>query len=82
MKVWISKYALTEGIVERDDAMFSRDIDYVKSKESFTDGSFFYRIGVQAHLSRESAIEAAEQMRLKKIKSLQKQLANLEAMKF
>lgn len=77
-KVWISKYALASGITEheaevRDGAAFPG--------EPFASFVWF-TMGKDAHETREAAVAAAEQMRVKKIASLKKQLANLEAMRF
>lgn len=77
MKVWISKYALSEGITE-DEARQSLDGEWV---DCSTKG-YILKLGRHAHLTREAAVRAAEIMRVKKIASIKKQLAKLEAMRF
>lgn len=78
MKVWISKYALSGGIKEAEVRQSASNLRYVYPIGSH--GSLL--LWRSAHETRESAIKAAEQMRLKKIASLKKQIAKLEAMKF
>jgi len=77
MKVWISKLALTKGIYEAEVAV--SESGYVSETSTWGFGG---RLGRDAHETREAAVAAAEQMRLKKIASLKKQLTKLEAMKF
>ena len=87
MKVWITKYALTDGIIEgeiiAEHMILENPIEY---KTRFlcrnTDGD-------QCHLDRddfcftyEYAIKIAEEMRQKEIKSLKKQIKKLEEMRF
>lgn len=77
MKVWITKYALTKGILEKEvedcgDGM-------IKEKESHFPT---YYHGTEWHSEKQSAIEKAEEMRKKKIASLKKQMEKLERMKF
>ena len=81
MKVWITKYALTEGIqeIEADDrsggdGMVKRiDADW---------GPYFHGEGKEWHRSRDAAVVRAEAMRQAKIKSVKKQLERLERMTF
>lgn len=77
MKVWITKYALTRGILEKEvedcgDGM-------VREKESFFPA---YYHGTDWHTDKQSAVAKAEEMRKKKIASLKKQIDKLEKMKF
>lgn len=77
MKVWITKYALTKGIFEKEvegcgDGM---------AKESENHFPTYYH-GTEWHVDRQSAIEKSEEMRQKKIASLKKQIEKLERMKF
>ena len=87
-KVWVTKYALTEGIIEfdtdRDDRIeICYNVDYtggnmllVKHPPHFYD-QFFHGKGKQWHDDSESAMKQAEAMRMKKIASLQKQVIKL-----
>ena len=79
MKVWITKYALTDGIIEADAEVGGFDTitatwdngtrcDNFKSEEWWN--------------QKKNAIEKAEEMRQKKIESLKKQIKKLEEMRF
>lgn len=77
-KVWISKHALSGGITEHMAEI--RD-GYAYPGAPFM--SFYgFTIGKDAHLTRDGAVTAAEAMRKKKLASMKKQMAKLEAMKF
>lgn len=79
MKVWITKYALTQGIWEKDARVchnISEDMISLEENEY----NYFHK--PFWHDSQEDAIAHAEQMRIKKIASHRKQIAKLEAMKF
>lgn len=76
--VYISKYALSEGIKEcqaeiRDGKAYpgAPFLDYVG-----------FVIGNEAHLTRVEAVVMADVMAKKKIASLKKQITKLEAAKF
>ena len=77
-KVWISKYALTDGVKE-----YEAEINEGSAYPGHPFMSFIgFKMGVDAHETKESAIAAAEKMRIKKIASVKKQLAKLEALRF
>lgn len=76
MKVWISKYALTKGIYEAEvEGCFDISPRMIKI------GHWYFH-GDDWHHSRELAMAKAEEMRVAKIKSLQKSLKKFEAMRF
>lgn len=77
--VWVVKYALTDG-VRRTAATKTSDNEYVLCRSINAFWSF--KIGKDVFLTEEEALQAAEKMRLKKIKSLQKQIKKLEEMRF
>ncbi len=77
MNVYITKYALTTGIEQRDCELSSDDRTMVWVKGGYN----FYRRG-EWHESLDSAQRKAEQMRQKKIAALEKQIARLRAMRF
>ena len=81
MKIWISKYALSDGITEHDCEEPPDGDNYVRPGAPFASFAIF-RLGTAAHTTREEAVKAAEKMRDKKMASIRKQLARLEAMKF
>ncbi len=82
-KVWISKWALSRGIVS---ATFVQKpwLDINCLFEVMIDGDAKIHIvyGKQFHATKEEAIIAADNQRHKRIKSLQKQIAKLEQLKF
>lgn len=74
--VWVTKYALTKGIYTEDAvvAKGGRSAWMPKKCRSFWGSEF--------HLTRAAAVARAQEMRTKKIASLRKQIAKLEAMDF
>lgn len=79
MKVWVTKYALTDGIIEADGEpygleWFSASWDNGDKCNDFEQGEWFD--------TKERAIQKAEEMRQKKIASLKKQIEKLEGMMF
>lgn len=86
MKVWITKYALTQGIEEVDsEEVFSFEIEgkylsFNRKKSSLPE--IYSGEGKAWHRSKESAIKRAEEMRDKKIENLQKQVAKLQILRF
>lgn len=75
---YLSKYALSEGVekVESDDR-YSKG-DWIDLQDRYG----FYKLGRDIHKVEAEALAAAESMRVKKIASLKKQIAKLEAMTF
>lgn len=74
MKVWITKYALTRGIVEAEaNAPSDRVV-------KFPNGKILY-VG-HSYADKKEAIQKADEMRVRKIASLKKQIEKLEKMKF
>lgn len=78
MKAWITKYALTDGIEEMDgeiNHIMGSEYFYVKGyRDGFTKKEYFP--------NKIDAICNAEERRIKKIKSLEKQIKKLQDMKF
>lgn len=83
MKVWITKYALTKGIIEAETDKISNDgychAYWIDNAGYKSDSLFNSRYFEQ---NKESAIANAEETRQKKIASLKKQIEKLEKMKF
>lgn len=78
MKVYITKYALSSGIFDIDaeigeSGMVSENSEYHRC---------FHGEGKEWHKTLENAKKYAEDMRLKKVASLKKQLAKYEKMRF
>lgn len=81
-KVYITKYALSQGIIETCDYEFSnrsQDKSWIYSSGHFYDS---YKIGRDAFFDRDEAIKDAYNRRDKKIKSLKKQIDKLNTLKF
>ena len=79
MKAFITKYALSEGILEFEGEL----VNDCGSKPWFrVPGRFSGFFGNSWHLSLSVAVERAEQMRRDKIESLKKQIAKLEKLRF
>lgn len=78
-KVFITKYALTKGIIE---------VEAELHKSSYNGELFImndycsHYIGKGAFLDKSDALKKAEEMRKKKISSLKKQIGKLEKMTF
>ena len=81
IKVWITRYALTEGIFSclatLEHNASGRQFVSLKRSSSHYSECFF---GNDWHLSYEDAIMQAEKMRIAKIVSLQKQIKKLDAL--
>lgn len=73
LKVWITKYALSSGIKEIEVNQSDSTLDTVIG-ESYRD--FYHGEGKEWHRTYESALSRAEELRLKKIKSLKIKLKN------
>lgn len=80
MKVWITRYALTKGIIE-SEVIYCGD-DMVRERKQGCFPIYYHGEGHEWHKTKESAIAKAEEMRKKKIASLKKQIEKLEKMKF
>lgn len=80
MKVWITKYALTKGIIEVDGELISSDFVSILNRGASLPTHWFYK--GDWHSDKQSAIKKAEEMRQKKIESMKKQIQKLEEMRF
>jgi len=77
-KIYVTKYSLTAGITEHD-ASISDDTSVASFREN---GYWHYFHGKDFQLTKEDAINRAEEMRIKKLKSLDKQIKKLSALNF
>lgn len=82
MKVFITKYALTQGILEREaeKATENETITVVERENKYSFMTYYRKNEWFDNLTDASL--HAEEMRKKKIESVKKQLAKLEKMKF
>ena len=87
MKVWITKYALTDGILEGEalEKHCVLGFGITKSQTEYfcrsKNGDQYLDIG-DFCFTYELAIQKAEEMRQKKIESLKNQIEKLEEMRF
>ena len=84
MKVWVTKYALTDGIYEVDRAeRLPHDTDAIIMNSTIDeDCSIIVRkYGKEWTDTVESAIEIAESMRVKKINSMERKIGQLKDLK-
>lgn len=80
MRVYITKYALTQGIWEADAEVCSNvSFDMIRAKIPSCFGLPYFHKG-EWFLSLEEAVKRAEQLRQKKLLNLQSQIAKLEAL--
>ena len=75
MKAYITKWALTKGIIEVDNPEFYENYLVISHIEPLINP-------VDWFWAKQEAINRAEEMRVNKIASLRKQIAKLEIMKF
>lgn len=79
MRAYITKYALTQGILEKEGEV-SENMLQVPPSSAKHFSQYFH--GKDWHKTIEEAKARAEEMRLKKIESLKKKLQALEDMSF
>jgi hypothetical protein len=79
MKVWITKYALSKGVFDTEAEKTHRSETTITVKRGFS-SDYYHRL--EWHTTEVAAIAKAEQMRVKKIAALKKQIARLEKLTF
>lgn len=81
MKVYISKYALTTGIIEIEaEICESVSMDMIKDINRKSD--YYHGEGKEWHRTKESAIRQANTMRERKLKALHTQINKLNKLTF
>lgn len=78
-KVYITKYALSTGIEKIDTELYKSPINNRYYAQVYYNR---YYIGSEAFTVESQAIEKAEEMKIKKIDSLKKQIEKLEKLNF
>lgn len=79
MRVWISKYALSVGLFEVDGEVTREGgISYTPPEGGLRQ----YYYGSDWHDTKEAAVARAEEMRIRKLKSLDAQIKKVSALKF
>lgn len=79
MRVWITKYALTEGVFDVEGEITSSFPDMCSWKSN---GYPCFAHGKDWHKTESEALARAEQMRMNKIASLRKQIQKLDKLVF
>lgn len=79
MKVYITKYCLTQGIFE-DEVEICSDVSTSMCESITNRYTYFHKPYWQE--TKEEAIKHAEQMKERKIKALEKQIKKLKELKF
>lgn len=77
MIVFITKYALTQGILEIEPKQ-THSVNMIGD----VNNQYTYYHKPDWHLTKEEAIIRAEEMRIKKLQSLDKQIKRISALKF
>ena len=80
MKAWITKYALTDGIIEATGYKITETRYEAHNENDEYCGVF--TLGKHLFTDKQSAVKKAEEMRQKEIESLKKQIKKLEKMRF
>jgi len=78
MKVFVTKYALSSGIEEKEVEADARFPEMVSVPDQWDE--IYHK--PDWHLTKEAAAAHAEELRVKKIASLQKSIGKLEKLKF
>jgi hypothetical protein len=81
IEVWVTKYALTQGIFHCPDAETSGD-DMIRVRPTVPNAICSYYHKKDWHTSLEAAQEKAEQMRQKKLAALDRQIKKIKSLKF
>lgn len=83
MKVWITKYALSAGIQEREAELCENQPNMIEVKgPKNVFNTFFHSEGKDWHRSKANAVHRAYEMREGKIGSLRKQIDKLQRLTF
>lgn len=80
-KYWITKYALSEGIIAIDGEAPHAD-GYASVKVPGASYHQLFKVGGTAFLTEGEAKADAEKTRIRRIASLKKQIAKLEKLRF
>ena len=82
IQAWVTKYAITSGIEKASGEVDKREPRaFIKRGDKFSSMNVVFWVN-EWHKTEAEAITRAKEMRDKKIASLKKQIAKLEAMKF
>lgn len=81
--VWVTKWALTKGVyqIEVEDC-FDTSSKMVKQIRSFHLSCSTYLHGNEWHRTKNDAVKRAEEMRERRLRSLEKQIAKIKSLDF
>jgi len=82
MKIWNTKYCLTDGITEHDAEVTGDCTMAVLPKTKANYRTVLHGEGKDWHRSREAAILRANEVKIKKLKSLDRQVKKISAIEF
>lgn len=82
MKIYVTKYALSRGVFEAEAEVDENGFAVVRRSGWTGFDQYFHGEGRDWCSTKEQALEAAEKMRIKRIASLEKQVAKLKALPF
>ena len=80
-QAWVTRYALTEGIWQGEAVVSENEVKTIIFYRADGTGQLYIH-GADWHRTEEAATKRAEEMRTRKIGSLRKQIAKLEALTF
>ena len=78
--VWVSKYALTQGIFSAKAEDCGDGMICIKGEPGYSCDAYYH--GSEWHLSKRNAVAKAKAMQRKKIASLQKALDSVKKLEF
>jgi hypothetical protein len=82
MKIYVTKYALSRGVLEVDAVVYDKGFAVVRNSGRTGFDQYFHGEGREWCHTKEQAFDTAETMRIKRIASLEQQVAKLKAMTF
>jgi len=80
VKVWVVKHLFSRGIIEVTGEMTESGAISIEDKKSAWSYSHYHK--GEWYSTQEEAIKKAEEMKARKLASLRKQIAKIEAMSF
>jgi len=82
MKVYITKYALTKGVIVFEGEMYDSELKNAFRGKRTPKHYDEYFNGKDVHFTKESALKQCEEMKIKKLQSLDKQVKKISAIEF
>lgn len=80
---YITKFALTWGIIEADlESPDGSDLCVLRSSEPGVTNQYFHGEGKEWHRTKDAAVARANAMKATKLAALRKQMAKIESLQF